>query len=194
MRSTSFITLTLCALSATVLSAPVPQIDNILGSITSPEAGNGNSLINNGSGNGNGNGNNNDAGNGNGNQNEAGNNNEAGNSNTFSFAKTPSLDSLRDILKKREAGLLDPVEGMLSSVTNTVGSVTNPSAGSGNTFQDNGNNNGQDNGNGNSAGNDNGNGNSAGNNNSAGNGNTFTVSPIEPEIEFPDINIAPTIK
>ncbi|KAF2030703.1 hypothetical protein EK21DRAFT_100199 [Setomelanomma holmii] len=174
MRSTSFFTFALCALSATVLAAPVPQIDNIIGSVTNPGAGNDNQFTNNGSGNGNGNGNNNEAGNGNGNDNEAGSGNEAGNSNTFTFAKTPSLDSIKDILKKREAGLLDPAEGMLSGVTNTVGSVTDPTAGSGNTFEGNGNDNGNDNGNGNSAGNDNGNGNSAGNNNSAGNGNTFT--------------------
>lgn len=55
--------LTLFALSATVFSAPTPQITNILGSITNPSAGNDNVF----KGNGNENGNNNGDDNGNGN-------------------------------------------------------------------------------------------------------------------------------
>jgi hypothetical protein len=101
----------------------------------------------------------------------------------------------------------------LSGITNTIGSVTNPTAGSGNSFQDIANGNGNGNGNGNSAGvrsyppyrrfaranvskNNNGNGNSAGNNNQAGFGNTVDVSPNTelPAITLPDINVSPTIK
>jgi hypothetical protein len=42
MRSTSFVAFTLCALSATVFSAPTPQLSNIIGSVTNPGAGNDN--------------------------------------------------------------------------------------------------------------------------------------------------------
>jgi hypothetical protein len=35
MRSTSFVAITLCALSATVFSAPTPQLSNIIGSVDS---------------------------------------------------------------------------------------------------------------------------------------------------------------
>jgi hypothetical protein len=52
MRSTSFVAFTLCALSATVFAAPTPQLSNIIGSITSPGAGNDNLLKDNGNKNG----------------------------------------------------------------------------------------------------------------------------------------------
>ncbi|KAH7408606.1 hypothetical protein DE146DRAFT_752732 [Phaeosphaeria sp. MPI-PUGE-AT-0046c] len=185
MRSTSFVAFALCALTASVSAAPTPQLSNIIGSITNPGAGNDNSFEDVLNGNGNGNGNNNEAGNNNGNNNEAGNNNQAGSGNKVTF---PSLGG---ILKKREASLLDPLEG----ITNTIGSVSNPTAGSGNDFKDILNGNGNGNGNGNSAGNGNGNGNSAGNGNQAGSGNTVTVSPDTPITlpALPDINFSPTI-
>jgi hypothetical protein len=52
MRSTSFVAFTLCALSATVFSAPTPQVKDIVGSITNPSAGNDNLFQNNGNNNG----------------------------------------------------------------------------------------------------------------------------------------------
>ncbi|KAH3944924.1 hypothetical protein HBI56_152910 [Parastagonospora nodorum] len=164
MRSTSFVAVALCAFASTAYSAPTPQLSNIIGSITNPGAGNNNKFEGIANGNGNGNGNNNEAGNNNGNNNEAGNKNGAGNGNTIKF---PSLG-----LKERDAqpGLLDG----LSGITNTIGSITNPTAGSGNSFKDIANGNGNGNGNGNSAGNGNGNGNSAGNGNQAGNGNSVS--------------------
>jgi hypothetical protein len=70
------------------------------------------------------------------------------------------------------------VTNLVGSVTGTIGSVTNPSAGSDNLIQGNGNNNGQNNGVGNSAGNNNGNNNEAGTGNSAANGNTFNLKPL----------------
>ncbi|KAF2821320.1 hypothetical protein CC86DRAFT_458997 [Ophiobolus disseminans] len=163
MRSTSFLAFALCALSATVLSAPTPQLTNILGSVTRPGADNNNEFTDNGNNNGNDNGGNNSAGNDNGNDNLAGSQNEVGNDNTFSFP------SLKNVLNEREAGLLDPLRGM----TSTVGSVTDPTAGSGNSFIGNGNDNGNNNANGNSAGNNNGNNNQAGSGNKVGNGNSF---------------------
>jgi hypothetical protein len=56
MRSTSFITLALCALSTAVSAAPTPQLGGLLGaitnsnlgSITNPQAGNGNEATGNG--------------------------------------------------------------------------------------------------------------------------------------------------
>jgi hypothetical protein len=54
MKTTSFVTFTLAALSATVLSAPTPQmLTGLLGSITEPSAGNGNLFQGNGINNGN---------------------------------------------------------------------------------------------------------------------------------------------
>ena len=54
MRSTNFIAATLFALSATVYSAPTPQLDltNIIGSVTNPGAGNDNKFEGNLGGNG----------------------------------------------------------------------------------------------------------------------------------------------
>jgi hypothetical protein len=55
MRSTSFVTFTVCALSATVLSAPTPSgldLNNIIGSVTNPGAGNDNLFKGNLGGNG----------------------------------------------------------------------------------------------------------------------------------------------
>jgi hypothetical protein len=156
MRSTSFFAVTLCALSATVFSAPTPELPsltNTLGSITNPGAGNDNIFKDIANGNGvsfsinesqlhtnanitlqNANGNGNSAGNNNGNNNNAGNGDAAGNGNSISLVKARDGSDL------------------LSGLTNTIGSVTNPTAGSGNTFEGIANGNGNGNGNGNSAG------------------------------------------
>ncbi|KAJ4363586.1 hypothetical protein N0V83_009882 [Neocucurbitaria cava] len=189
MRTSLYIALALSALSATVFAAPLPaELNNVLGSVTNPSAGDNNVFEGNGNqdGNGNGkeNGNGNVVGNGNGKDNEAGNDNKSGNDNTFSF------DGLSG-LEKRVAVAGD----MLESIDSTVGSVTHPSAGDENKFlgngNGNGNGNGQGNGDDNKVGNGNGNGNEAGTGNSAGNGNSFIVSP---ETELPDVTLSPTIK
>ena len=145
MRTPSYIALTLCALSASVLSAPTPQgtLSNIIGSVTKPSAGNDNEFKDNGNNNGQNNGNGNSAGNNNGNDNVAGNENSAGNGNTFNL---PSLTGLLGGKEKRQP---DVVKDVMSSVTGTltnIGSVTSPIAGSGNSFLGNGNSNGQGNG------------------------------------------------
>jgi len=57
MRCSTFFAFSLLSLSSTVLSAPTPQLKNILGSITDPSAGNKNVFEGNGNSNGNNNGN-----------------------------------------------------------------------------------------------------------------------------------------
>jgi hypothetical protein len=57
MKTSTFITVSLFSLASAVLAAPTPQLSNILGSITNPSAGNGNSFEGNGNKNGNENGN-----------------------------------------------------------------------------------------------------------------------------------------
>ncbi|KAF3008421.1 Extracellular matrix protein fras1 [Curvularia kusanoi] len=131
-------------------------LTGILGSITNPKAGSGNSFLGNGAGSGNNNGQGNTAGNNNGNDNSAGNGNIAGSGNTVTF---PSIG-----LKERAA------DGGLTAL---LGSITNPSAGDGNKFLGNGAGSGNNNGQGNTAGNNNGNGNTVGSGNEAGSGNTI---------------------
>jgi phage repressor protein C with HTH and peptisase S24 domain len=147
MRTPSYIAVTLCALSVSVLSAPTPnaQLDllNTVGSITSPGAGNDNIFENNGNSNGQNNGNGNSAGNNNGNDNVAGNENSAGNGNTFNL---PSLTGLLGKEKRTPDVVRDLLSPITGTLTNTVGSITSPVAGSGNSFLGNGNNNGQGNG------------------------------------------------
>ncbi|KAJ4331991.1 hypothetical protein N0V87_008731 [Didymella glomerata] len=175
MKTSTFITVSLFSLASTVVAAPTPQLSNILGSITNPSAGNNNIFEDNGDGNGSNSGNGNSAGSNSGNNNQAGTDNTAGSGNTVTF---PS------ILKDRDLG------STLAGITNTIGSITNPSAGSGNRFLGNGNDNGSGSGNGNSAGDNSGNGNTAGSGNSAGNDNTINVSPeVSPSIELPDITL-----
>ncbi|KAF1917399.1 hypothetical protein BDU57DRAFT_163960 [Ampelomyces quisqualis] len=146
---TSFIAATLCALSATVYSAPTPQpgLTDIFSSFAKPGGsgtsnGNGNVFKGNLNNNGNHNGNNNEAGNSNGNHNSAGNGNGALNGNSVNFGFLKALQG---------RGLLNPLQGL----TSAYGAITKPaSGGSGNAnkFFNNLNGNGNGNGNGNSAG------------------------------------------
>jgi hypothetical protein len=57
MKASTFVAVSLLSLASTVVSAPTPQLKNILGSITNPSAGNNNVFEGNGNQNGNGNGN-----------------------------------------------------------------------------------------------------------------------------------------
>ena len=125
MKPTGYVALALSCFITTSFSAPILGLDGtvgsitgVLGSITSPSAGNDNFIGDNGVGNGNNNGNSNSAGNGNGNGNSAGNSNQAGSGNTI----TPRV-------KARALG---------DSITGILGSITNPSAGVGNTITGNG--------------------------------------------------------
>ncbi|KAJ4305271.1 hypothetical protein N0V90_000802 [Kalmusia sp. IMI 367209] len=62
-----------------------PSLSGVVGSVTKPSAGDGNTITGNGNGNGNGNGSGNSAGNGNGNGNSAGNGNQALNGNVVNL-------------------------------------------------------------------------------------------------------------
>lgn len=63
MRTPLYLALALSTLSASIFAAPLPQLNNVLGSVTNPSAGNNNVFEGNGNHDGNGNG----EGNGNGN-------------------------------------------------------------------------------------------------------------------------------
>jgi hypothetical protein len=52
MKTFNFVALTVAVLSATVVSAPVPQLNNIVGSVTNPSVGDENVFEHNGNGNG----------------------------------------------------------------------------------------------------------------------------------------------
>jgi hypothetical protein len=52
MKTFNFAALTVAVLSATVFSAPIQQVDNIVGSVTNPSVGDENTFEHNGNGNG----------------------------------------------------------------------------------------------------------------------------------------------